>query len=65
MKLTSRKSIIAITDITKGGELALDKNIQLLRPGTGLDGRFLDEVVGKRVLRDIKAGELILRSNLQ
>ena len=65
MKLTSRKSIIAITDITKGGELALDKNIQLLRPGTGLDGRFLDEVVGKRALRDIKAGELILRSNLQ
>ena len=64
MKGTSRKSITAIASIQVGDELILDKNIQLLRPGTGLDGRYLEQVNNKTVNRGIPSGEVIKLEDL-
>jgi N,N'-diacetyllegionaminate synthase len=59
MRFTSRKSITAISRISVGDKLSFDGNIQLLRPGLGLDGRFLAQVNGRTANRDIQAGEFI------
>ena len=57
MKQTSRKSITAISPIGVGDQLILDENIQLLRPGTGLDGSYLEQVNNKIANRSIQSGE--------
>jgi sialic acid synthase SpsE len=65
MKQTSRKSITATSPIHPGDKLILDENIQLLRPGTGLDGRYLKQVNNKVARRSIHSGEVIQLEDLK
>lgn len=52
-RLTSRVSIIAMTDIQKGTKITKDM-IDIRRPGTGLSPEKLHDVLGKQVLRNIE-----------
>lgn len=65
--LNSRKwamqSIVASTYIAKGTKLA-KKHILFKRPGLGLQPEEMDDVVGKRTVRDLYADELILQEDL-
>ena len=49
------RSLYVSKDIKKGEKLSLD-NVKSVRPGYGLHPKHLDEVLGKRALRDIKKG---------
>jgi len=54
------RSIQAIKNISKGDILREGENFEILRPGNrirGLDARFLEQVQGKKAIKDIKIGD--------
>jgi pseudaminic acid synthase len=54
-----QRSLIAITDIRKGEPLINNINIKSLRPGGGIEPKYLDNVVARRAQHDIKFGTLL------
>jgi sialic acid synthase SpsE len=57
MKLV-RKSIVAKKDIPRGMKMTKEV-LTIKRPGTGIEPKFLEKVVGKIAKIDIKKDELI------
>ena len=53
----ARRSLVAARDI-KAGELMTREMIDLMRPGTGLPPKMLDQVLGKTIDVDVRAGTL-------
>ncbi|MBI4583369.1 MAG: N-acetylneuraminate synthase [Planctomycetes bacterium] len=56
IRAVARKSIVALRPIRQGERLE-ERNIGILRPGTGIAPRHWEEVLGRRAARDINAGE--------
>lgn len=54
----ARRSIVSIKDIEEGEELTLD-NISLKRPGTGIEPKFIREVIGKKAKTNIKKNTIL------
>ncbi|MFC2019181.1 N-acetylneuraminate synthase [Chloroflexota bacterium] len=59
----ARRSIVAKMNIPKGTIITGDM-LAVKRPGTGLEPKYIDEVIGRRVKGDIKQNEMITRSKL-
>lgn len=53
--LAYRRSLYVVRDMT-AGELLTRDNVRAIRPGSGLPPKYLDQVVGRRVSRDVKKG---------
>jgi N-acetylneuraminate synthase len=58
------KSVVARTDLTAGTTLK-EEHLVLKKPGNGIPAARLPELIGGRLLRDVKADELILASDLE
>ena len=59
----ARKSIIADSDIKKG--TAIEESMLIIkRPGTGIQPKYFNEVLGKKAKKDIKKDELIKLEDL-
>lgn len=58
-----RRSIAASRDL-QPGDLLCEQDITWLRPGTGIAIDLDSEVIGKKLLKSIKMGELIEKKNL-
>lgn len=54
----NRKSIVAIKPIKKGELLTLE-NIDIKRPGDGLEPKYFEQILGKYANKDIKEDELL------
>lgn len=54
----AHRSIVTLTDITAGTTLT-DELIWTKRPGTGVQAKYLDEFIGKKVAKDLKKDTLI------
>lgn len=63
IKKVVRKSIVARTKIPKGTVITKEM-LDFKRPGIGIEPKYLERVVGKRVKRDIEADELIIPEKL-
>ncbi len=50
-----RRSLFIVKDVKRGEELTIT-NVRSIRPGHGLHTRYLKDIVGKRVKRDIEQG---------
>lgn len=50
-----RRSIYITTDVKKGDTLNLN-NIRVIRPGLGLEPKYLDQVLGRKIKEDLKMG---------
>jgi pseudaminic acid synthase len=53
--LQFRRSLYVVEDIKAGTKLT-DKNVRAIRPGSGLAPKFLGQVIGLAVARDVKRG---------
>ncbi|MCI8550423.1 MAG: N-acetylneuraminate synthase [Lachnospiraceae bacterium] len=53
-----KRSIVAATDI-KAGEVFSDKNLDFKRPGTGIEPKYYDLLVGRAAKHDISRDSLI------
>ena len=59
-----RKSVVASENIHKGS-LLLESMLTLKRPGTGIEPKYLKDLVGKRVKKSIKKDTLITRDMIE
>lgn len=50
-----RRSIFVVEDI-KAGELITEKNVRSIRPGIGLEPKYLHQIYGKRAIIDLNKG---------
>jgi pseudaminic acid synthase len=50
-----RRSLFAVRDI-KAGEVLTEKNVRSIRPGHGLAPKNIDQVLGRKAIKDISAG---------
>jgi len=57
-RLYARRSIVLAQDILKGDIISEDQ-ITYKRPGTGISPIFWDQIIGKKVLNDIQADDLL------
>ena len=53
-----RESVVTVRPVTKGGALTRE-NTWVKRPGYGIPAAKLDEVIGRKLARDLKAGEVV------
>lgn len=53
--LVFRRSIYVAEDM-KAGEILTPKNLRIVRPGHGLHPRFYEQLMGKKVARDVQKG---------
>jgi pseudaminic acid synthase len=53
--LQFRRSLYVVEDIKAGTKLT-DKNVRAIRPGSGLAPKFLGQIIGRAVARDVKRG---------
>lgn len=53
-----RKSIVAARSIKKG-ELLIEKNLTVKRPGNGISPMLWDEILGQKAIKDFKLDDLI------
>jgi sialic acid synthase SpsE len=60
IKKIARKSIVAACDIKKGATLA-QAMLSIKRPGTGIEPRYLDGLIGRKANIDIEKGEVLSR----
>ena len=61
--LQYRRSLYVVQDIKAGGLLTRE-NVRAIRPGLGLPTKYLEQVLGKTVKRDVKRGTALQWSNL-
>jgi N-acetylneuraminate synthase/N,N'-diacetyllegionaminate synthase len=64
IKKVARRSIVARIDIPQGAVIA-EEMLAIKRPGTGIEPKYLDKVVGKVAKAMIKRDELIIKSKLR
>jgi N-acetylneuraminate synthase len=50
-----RRSLYVVKDL-KNGDVLTSHNVRAIRPGLGLPTKFLPEVLGRAVKRDVKRG---------
>lgn len=63
-KKVVRRSIVAGVGIPKGAVITKEM-LSMKRPGTGLEPKYLDAVIGRRVKEDIQPGETITFAKLR
>ena len=56
--LVFRRSLYFIKPM-KEGEIITEHNIKRIRPGYGINPKHYKDVIGKKVLKDIKKGERV------
>ena len=59
-----RKSIVAKEDIPKGSIIGKEM-LDIKRPGTGIEPKYLDELVGKELIEDVKKDDLLKWNQLK
>ncbi len=57
-RINNRKSLVMIKDIAKGDPITADA-VDIMRPGYGIQPKFLDEVIGRIAAQDLKADDIL------
>jgi pseudaminic acid synthase len=47
-----------VLDIKKGEKIT-SKNVRSIRPGFGLEPRFFNEILGKKLITDVERGDAV------
>jgi len=58
VKNAARKSIVALVDIPPGTDITTDM-LAMKRPGTGIEPKYIDLIIGRKAKRKIEKNELI------
>ncbi len=58
-----RRSLYFVKDI-KAGEIITDSHVKSIRPGYGLQPKFIENIIGKMSIKEIKAGTPVKKEHL-
>jgi N-acetylneuraminate synthase/N,N'-diacetyllegionaminate synthase len=58
VRTVSRQSLVLLRDL-KAGEVLLESDLTVQRPGTGIPAARLETTIGRRVVRALKAGAML------
>jgi N,N'-diacetyllegionaminate synthase len=58
MRVLARRSVVALRDM-KIGDICDEQNVGLCRPGNGLGPEMLDFILGGKITRDVRSGEML------
>ena len=58
VKLVARKSLVVIDDMKKGEILTIDK-IAIKRPGTGIEPKYIEQILNKKLKNEIKKDQIL------
>ena len=58
IKKVARKSIVLNEDVSKGTSIKRDM-LSIKRPGTGIPPKFIEDVVGRKAINDLKANSVL------
>jgi N-acetylneuraminate synthase len=61
--ITFRRSLYIVKDL-KAGDILTKENVRAIRPGLGLPPKYLNQVLGKTIRRDLKTGTALQHSEL-
>ena len=64
IKKVARKSIVLNRDVKKGAVLQREM-LSIKRPGTGIPPKFINDIIGKEIIEDLKSGTVVLWENLK
>lgn len=64
VKKLARKSIVALTDISKGTLLNY-QNIGIKRPGTGIHPKLIENIIGRKIKQDVAEDSLLKWDDLE
>jgi N-acetylneuraminate synthase/N,N'-diacetyllegionaminate synthase len=64
IKKLVRKSIVTKEDIPKGSILT-EEMLDIKRPGTGIEPKYLNELIGRELIEDIKKDNLLKWNQLK
>ena len=64
IKKVARKSIVLNQDVKKGTVLQREM-LSIKRPGTGIPPKFINDIIGKEIIEDLKSGTVVLWENLK
>ena len=64
IKKVARKSIVLNRDVKKGTMLQREM-LSIKRPGTGIPPKFINDIIGKEIIEDLKSGTVVLWENLK
>jgi sialic acid synthase SpsE len=64
VRRVSRQSLVAARDLAAGSVLA-HADLCVKRPGTGISAALLDEIVGRRLARDVAADRVISAEDVE
>jgi len=53
-----------VAENMKKGDIITEQNVRSVRPGFGLHPKYLKEILGKKVNRDLEKGERITMNNI-
>ena len=53
-----RRSIYFVENVKKGDQVT-QHNVRKIRPGFGLPAKYFDDIIGKRVIRDVLKGDRV------
>lgn len=59
----ARKSIIILKKLKRGDRIS-EKHLTIKRPGTGIEPKFIDLIIGKTVKKDLPADSVLHWSDL-
>ncbi len=63
-RLNNRKSVVLAVDKKAGARLSAD-DLAVKRPGTGIAPKFIEQLIGRRVVRDLEADTVLRWEDLQ
>ena len=55
--IKGRQYSCSLAEDMKAGDIITEKNVRSVRPGYGLHPKYLKEILGKKVNRDLQKGE--------
>ena len=64
IKKIARKSIILNKDVSKGTVIERSM-LSIKRPGTGISPKYVDKIIGKKVIKDFKANSILNWNDLE
>ena len=64
IKKVARRSIVAKVDIPKGA-IITEEMLDVKRPGTGIDPKYLSFIIGRKTNKDIKKDKILIREMIK